>query len=138
MGSEKWLQIGFFGALEIIFCKMFPGTAIKANPNIESKVKNWKEKYGLLVDMQKISDFSWNHDTHSIVMDSEDVWKEYVKFHSKANGMNGRVFPMFPSWKLLFGKDRATGVMAEDAAKIWEDASDDATHQPIHEEICWH
>ena len=41
---------------------------------------------------------------------------------------------MFPSWQLLFGKDRATGEMAEDAAEIREDASDDATHQPSQEE----
>ena len=41
---------------------------------------------------------------------------------------------MFSSWKLLFGNDRATGEMAEDAAEIREDASDDETHQPSHEE----
>ena len=35
---------------------------------------------------------------------------------------------MFPSWKLLFGKDRATGEMAKDATKIREDASNDETH----------
>ncbi|GFZ21398.1 hypothetical protein Acr_29g0005600 [Actinidia rufa] len=112
---------------------MFPGTTIKANLNIESKVKNWKEKYVLLADMQQLSDFSWNHDTHFVIVNSEDVW-EYVKFHPKVIGMNGRVFPMFPSWQLLFKKDRVTGVMAKDAAEIREDAFDDATHQPSHEE----
>ncbi|GFY88809.1 hypothetical protein Acr_06g0007490 [Actinidia rufa] len=112
---------------------MFPGTTIRANPNIESNIKNWKEKYVLLADMQKLSGFNWNHDTHSVVVDSEDVW-EYVKFHPKASEMNGRIFPMFSSWQLLFGNDKATGVMAEDAAEIREDASDDATHQPSHEE----
>ncbi|GFY91385.1 hypothetical protein Acr_07g0015810 [Actinidia rufa] len=113
---------------------MFPGTTIRANPNIESKVKNWKEKYGLLADMQKLSGFSWDHDTNSIVVDSKDVWEEYVKFHPKASGMNGRAFPMFQSWQLLFGKDRATGEMAEDPAEIRVDACDDATHQPSQEE----
>ncbi|GFS29179.1 hypothetical protein Acr_00g0005690 [Actinidia rufa] len=125
-GAENGFKSGFFGAVEILFHKMFPGTTIRANPNIESKVKNWKEKYGLLADMRKLSGFSWNHDTHSVIVDSEDVWDEYVKFHPKASGMNGRVFPMFLSWQLLFGKDRATGEMAEDAAEIMEDASNDA------------
>ena len=78
-GEENGFKSGFFGAVEILFHKMFPGTTIRANPNIESKVKNWKEKYGLLADMQKLSGFSWNHDTHSVVVDSEDVWEEYVK-----------------------------------------------------------
>ncbi|GFS31885.1 hypothetical protein Acr_00g0019730 [Actinidia rufa] len=67
-GAENGFKSGFFGAVEILFHKMFPGTTIRANPNIESK------------------------------------------FHPKASGMNGRVFPMFLSWQLLFGKDRATGV----------------------------
>ena len=85
-GAENGFKSGFFGAVEILFHKMFPGTTIRVNPNIESKVKNWKEKYGLLADMQKLSGFSWNHDTlswnhdtHSVVVDSEDVWEEYVK-----------------------------------------------------------
>ncbi|GFY82617.1 hypothetical protein Acr_02g0008570 [Actinidia rufa] len=133
-GAENGFKSGFFRAVEILFHKMFPGTTIRANPNIESKVKNWKEKYGLLADMRKLSGFSWNHDTHSVIVDSEDVWDEYVKFHPKASGMNGRVFPMFLSWQLLFGKDRATGEMAEDAAEIMEDASDDVSHQPSYEE----
>ncbi|PSR90999.1 Outer membrane protein like [Actinidia chinensis var. chinensis] len=91
-GVENGFKSGFFGAVEILFHKMFPGTTIRDNPNIESK------------------------------------------FHPKASGMNGRVFPIFPSWQLLFGKDRATSEMAEDAAEIREDASDDTTHQSSHEE----
>ncbi|GFS39595.1 hypothetical protein Acr_00g0063890 [Actinidia rufa] len=75
-GTKNGFKSVFFGAVEIIFHKMFPGTTIRANLNIESK------------------------------------------FHPKASGMNGRVFPIFPSWQLLFGKDRATGEMAEDAAEI--------------------
>ena len=41
---------------------------------------------------------------------------------------------MFPTWKLLFRKDRATSEMTEDVAEIRKDASDDETHQPSHEE----
>ncbi|KAH7838423.1 hypothetical protein Vadar_026217 [Vaccinium darrowii] len=77
--AENGFKSGFFGAVEILLHKMFPGTTIRANPNIESKVKNWKEKYGLLADMRRLSGFSWNHDPHSIIVDSEDVWEDYVK-----------------------------------------------------------
>ena len=41
---------------------------------------------------------------------------------------------MFPTWQLLFRKDRATSEMTEDVAEIRKDASDDETHQPSHEE----
>ena len=32
--------------------------------------------------------------------------------------MNGKAFPMFEDWQTLFGHDRATGEMAEDAPEI--------------------
>lgn len=131
--AENGFRSGFFGAVEVLFHKMFPGTTIRANPNIESKVKNWKEKYGLLADMQRLSGFGWNHDTYSVIVDSEDVWEDYVKFHPKASGMNGRSFPMYPSWQTLFGKDRATGELAEDPPEV-RDGSDEEIDQPGHEE----
>ncbi|KAH7843062.1 hypothetical protein Vadar_012266 [Vaccinium darrowii] len=34
--------------------------------------------------------------------------KSLKMFHPKVSGMNGRAFPMFPSWQILFWKDRAT------------------------------
>ncbi|KAH7851212.1 hypothetical protein Vadar_008668 [Vaccinium darrowii] len=135
----KWkagngFKSGFFGVVEILFHKMLPGTTIRATPNIESKVKNWKEKYGLLADMQRLSGFSWNHDTNSVIVDSPDVWEDYVKFHPKANGMNGKAFPMYPSWTILFGKDRATGEMAEDPPEIRDDDWEEEIDQVWHEE----
>ncbi|KAH7837589.1 hypothetical protein Vadar_015569 [Vaccinium darrowii] len=131
--AENGFRSGFFGAVEILFHKMLPGTTIRATPNIESKVKNWKEKYGLLADMQRLSGLSWNHDTNSVIVDLPDVWEEYVKFHPKANGMNGRAFPMYLSWQIIFEKDRATGGMAEDPAEIrdndWEEEIDQVGHE---------
>ncbi|KAH7855297.1 hypothetical protein Vadar_023392 [Vaccinium darrowii] len=132
--AENGFKSGFFGAVEILLHKMLPGTNIRATPNIESKVKNWKEKYGLLADMQRLSGFSWNHDTNAIIVDSPDVWEDYVKFHPIANGMNGKAFPMFQQWQVLFGKDRATGEMAEDPPEIRDDVSDEDIEAPIYEE----
>ncbi|KAI8551052.1 hypothetical protein RHMOL_Rhmol06G0154900 [Rhododendron molle] len=43
---------------------------------------------------------------------------KYWKANPKAKGMNGKDFPMFDSWQILFGLDRATGEMAEDAAEV--------------------
>ncbi|KAF7142209.1 hypothetical protein RHSIM_Rhsim05G0124900 [Rhododendron simsii] len=68
--------------------------------------------------MIRLSGFAWNHETNSIRVDSEDVWKEYEKFNPKVNGMNGKAFPMYESWQILFGIDRATGDFAEDAAEL--------------------
>ncbi|KAI8574108.1 hypothetical protein RHMOL_Rhmol01G0328800 [Rhododendron molle] len=42
------------------------------------------------------------------------------KSNTKAKGLNGKSFPMYESWQFLFGKDRATREMAEDAAEVEE------------------
>ncbi|KAH7866469.1 hypothetical protein Vadar_020840 [Vaccinium darrowii] len=48
--------------------------------------------------------------------------------------MNGKAFPMFPQWQILFGKDRATGEMAEGPAEIRDDGSEEEIEQAIHDE----
>ncbi|KAG5555592.1 hypothetical protein RHGRI_006291 [Rhododendron griersonianum] len=40
--------------------------------------------------------------------------------------MNGKAFPMYESWQMLFGRDRATGEIAEDAAEL-----DDVQAEPV-------
>ncbi|KAI8556518.1 hypothetical protein RHMOL_Rhmol05G0259400 [Rhododendron molle] len=121
--KETWkahngFKSGFYVEVEQSLQKLLPGTTLKAQPNIESRVKFWKEKYGQIADMIRLSGFAWNHATNSIEVDSEDVWKEYEKFNPKVKGMNGKAFPMYESWQILFGIDRATGDFAEDAADL--------------------
>ncbi|KAH7858841.1 hypothetical protein Vadar_028618 [Vaccinium darrowii] len=43
--------------------------------------------------------------------------------------MNGKRFPMFESWQILFGKDRATGEIAEDPQEV-PDPDDDYFQTP--------
>ncbi|XP_058181315.1 uncharacterized protein LOC131299752 [Rhododendron vialii] len=94
----------YFNEVEKELKKRLPRTTLKAQPNIESKVKNWKDKYAVITDITRLSGFGWNHTTNSIVVDDENVWKEYEKSNSKAKGMNGKSFPMYESWQFLFGK----------------------------------
>ncbi|XP_057495691.1 uncharacterized protein LOC130780692 [Actinidia eriantha] len=119
--AENGFKAGFFVAVEKELPKLLPGTTLKANPNIESKVKNWKEKYGIIADAIRISGFNFNYSTQSIEVDDESVWEEYEKVHKGAKGMNGKRFPMFEQWQILFGKDRATGEFAEDPNDIPDD-----------------
>ncbi|GFZ14481.1 calcium-dependent protein kinase (CDPK) family protein [Actinidia rufa] len=51
-------------------------------------------------------------------VDDTTVWEEYERTHKGVSGMNGKAFPMFEDWQTLFGHDRATGEMAEDALEI--------------------
>ncbi|KAH7840644.1 hypothetical protein Vadar_019644 [Vaccinium darrowii] len=104
--ADNGFKSGFFVAVEKELQKLLPGTTLKANPNIESKVKNWKEKYGVIADAIRISGFQWNFVTQSIEVDDESIWEEYEK-------------------------DRATGEIAEDPQEIPDEDDHVETHNLI-------
>ncbi|GFS32663.1 hypothetical protein Acr_00g0023850 [Actinidia rufa] len=121
--GDKWkghngFKPGYFTVVEKELRKLLPETTLRAKPNIESKVKGWKEKYGLLADMIRVSGFAWNHVRQCVDVDDTTVWEEYERTHKGVSGMNGKAFPMFEDWQTLFGHDRATGEMAEDAPEV--------------------
>ncbi|GFY85311.1 hypothetical protein Acr_04g0000490 [Actinidia rufa] len=121
--GDKWkgqngFKPGYFTVVEKELRKLLPGTTLRAKPNIESKVKGWKEKYGLLADMIRISGFAWNHARKCVEVDDTTVWEEYERTHKGVSGMNGKAFPMFDDRQTLFGHDRATDEMAEDAPEV--------------------
>ncbi|GFZ19889.1 hypothetical protein Acr_28g0006020 [Actinidia rufa] len=68
--------------------------------------------------MIRISGFAWNHVRQCVDVDDTTVWEEYERTHKGVSGMNGKAFPMFEDWQTLFGHDRATGEMAEDAPEV--------------------
>ncbi|KAG6388828.1 hypothetical protein SASPL_150264 [Salvia splendens] len=74
----------------------FPTTDIKRTPNIVSKITSWKNSYSSLRNILERSGvgFSVNGD-YKIDID-DDQWEQVVQ-------------PLWETWKLIFGKDRATG-----------------------------
>ncbi|GFY94963.1 hypothetical protein Acr_10g0003480 [Actinidia rufa] len=46
---------GFYGVCEKKTIRAFPGTDLRANPHIESKIKMWRRQYNLLQDVLKTS-----------------------------------------------------------------------------------
>ena len=82
--GDKWkahngFKPGYFTVVEKELRKLLPGTTLRAKPNIESKVKGWKEKYGLLADMIRVSGFAWNYERKCVDVDDTTVWEEYER-----------------------------------------------------------
>ncbi|KAL7218777.1 hypothetical protein ACSBR2_011945 [Camellia fascicularis] len=82
--------------------------------------------------MSKISGFGWDDEQKMVLVDSNDVWQNYVRRASDAKRIRNRPFPFYEDWLILFEKDRATGELAEDladavAAMEKEDANANAT-----------
>ncbi|GFY98197.1 hypothetical protein Acr_12g0007380 [Actinidia rufa] len=67
-------------------------------------------------DMLKTSGFGWDDVEKIILMDSDDAWDNYVKRAKDVKGMRNKSFPYYEDWLVLFGKDRATGDLAESPA----------------------
>ncbi|CAL5339706.1 unnamed protein product [Camellia sinensis] len=109
-------RASFYNECEKKILSAFPGTDLRATPHIDSKIKLWRKQYNTLQDMLKISGFGWDDDQKMVLVDSDDVWQNYVRKVSAAKGMRNKPFPFYEDWLILFGKDRATGELAEDPA----------------------
>ena len=70
---------GTFKTMEVRLAQILPNCGLKANPHIESKVKNWKRDYGVIFDMRNTSGFGWNNEKHCIEVDNEETWNAYVE-----------------------------------------------------------
>ncbi|KAF5952622.1 hypothetical protein HYC85_010566 [Camellia sinensis] len=140
--SEKWkadngqFRAGLYSELEKLIILAFPGTDLRASPHIESKIKFWKRQYNLITDMLRLSGFGWDDTNKMILVDSEQVWQNYVKKEPDAKGMRNVPFPYYEDWLILFGKDRATGALAESPADMVaalekEDQTTDECYTPM-------
>ncbi|XP_058223063.1 uncharacterized protein LOC131332783 [Rhododendron vialii] len=108
---------GFFKECEKKIILRFPGTDLRASPHIDSKIKTWRKQYNLLQDMIQSSGFGWDDSEKMVLVDSDDVWENYVRRVSDAKGMRNKPFPYYDDWLTLFGKDRANRNLAKALAE---------------------
>ncbi|KAF7146395.1 hypothetical protein RHSIM_Rhsim04G0178800 [Rhododendron simsii] len=70
---------GFFKECGKKIILHFPGTDLRASPHIDSKIKTWSKQYNLLQDMMQSSGFGWDDSEKMVLLDSDDVWENYVR-----------------------------------------------------------
>lgn len=58
--SENGFCCGYLSLLEDEMNKVFPGTNIRTNPYINSKIHVWKKNHGSLVSLLRKSGICWN------------------------------------------------------------------------------
>ncbi|XP_012850069.1 PREDICTED: uncharacterized protein LOC105969838 [Erythranthe guttata] len=90
---ENGFKTGYLATLEGAMSVSFPGTDLKAEPHIHSKIHN---------DSSSTID----------VQDDED-WNDYMNTDPAARTMRYKAWPYYKDWLVIFGKDRATGEHAE-------------------------
>ncbi|CAL5384241.1 unnamed protein product [Camellia sinensis] len=114
--DNNQFRAGFYNECEKKILSAFPRTDLRATPHIDSKIKLWRKQYNTLQDMLKISGFGWDDEQKMVLVDSDDVWQNYVRRVPDAKGMRNRPFLFYEDWLILFRKDRATGKLTEDSA----------------------
>ncbi|KAL7200009.1 hypothetical protein ACSBR2_022172 [Camellia fascicularis] len=123
LSDPKWkrdnnqFRPGFYNFCEKKILLAFAGTNLRASPHIESKIKLWRKQYSTLYDMVNASGFGWDDYEKMVLVDSDDVWSNYVKRVPDAKGMRNKPFPYYEDWLILFGNDKATGELAEGPAE---------------------
>ncbi|KAG6392312.1 hypothetical protein SASPL_146528 [Salvia splendens] len=91
----------------------FPTSDIKGTPHVVSKITSWKTSYTSLRNILERTGvgFSSNGD-YKIDIDDEQ-WEHVVKVDPIAKYMRHKSWPLWETWKCIFGKDCATGARAE-------------------------
>lgn len=79
MKCDNGFQSGYLSALEKAMTNRFPGTDLKGDPHIQSKIHVWKKNYSCLNTMLSRSGFGWNCSTNTLDVRDDQVWNEYVK-----------------------------------------------------------
>ncbi|KAH6799932.1 hypothetical protein C2S52_000396 [Perilla frutescens var. hirtella] len=68
---ENGFRTGYLLCLEKELAKAFPGTDLRAEPHVNSKIHVWKKCYSSLYSMLGRSDFGWNDETKMFTVESE-------------------------------------------------------------------
>ncbi|KAL5741739.1 hypothetical protein ACOSP7_028471 [Xanthoceras sorbifolium] len=100
-------KAGSLAQMEKALNQICPGSNLKANPHLKSKLKKWKKNYSIIYDMMNTSGFAWND------------------HHSSAAEWRNKPYPIFDKLANIFGKDRANGKGAEVPSEMMVDIGND-------------
>ncbi|KAL4583462.1 hypothetical protein LXL04_008035 [Taraxacum kok-saghyz] len=86
--------------------------------NVQNKIKRLKDKFSAAYDMVNTSGFGWDDVQKCVIVDAPEILEEYLKKHPTKNYVANKPFLAYERLANVFGKDRATGSMAESAADV--------------------
>ncbi|XP_057798099.1 uncharacterized protein LOC131014226 isoform X2 [Salvia miltiorrhiza] len=112
--SDNGFRAGYLSKLEEAMRKDFPTTDLKGMPHINSKVTTWKKTYYSLWNILKTSGVGFNVDGKHMIDCDDEQWENFVRVDNSVSNYRKKSWPLLEDWKIIFGKDRATGDEAED------------------------
>ncbi|KAG6389136.1 hypothetical protein SASPL_150595 [Salvia splendens] len=112
--SDNGFRAGYLSKIEDSLRAEFPNTDLKGNPHINSKIGSWKKSYGLLRSILSRTGVGWNHHGDHKFDCSDEQWEQIVQADKDTKYMRNKSWPLWETWKTIFGKDRASGLAAEE------------------------
>ncbi|KZV42608.1 hypothetical protein F511_19946 [Dorcoceras hygrometricum] len=106
--SENGFKAGYVTLLDSAMHAALPGTDLRGNPHINSKVHVWKKTYGTLVTLLGKSGVGWN-DTDNTVEETDETWDTIIKADPTFRSIRHKKWTYYPDWCEIFGNDRASG-----------------------------
>ncbi|XP_042013139.1 uncharacterized protein LOC121761568 isoform X1 [Salvia splendens] len=120
--SDNGFRAEYLGKIEDAIRQEFPNTDIKGTPHVNSKLTAWKKSYQSLRNILSRSGVGFNSDNEYRIECDDDQWEAIVMADKEAKFMRHKSWPLWETWKVIFGKDRACGGGAEqisDAAEAF-------------------
>ncbi|XP_042053810.1 uncharacterized protein LOC121798732 [Salvia splendens] len=111
--SDNDFRNGYFEEIEDSLRKEFPNTDLKGTPHITSRISAWKKNYTSLTKILGRSGVGFNSDGQYMIECDDDQWDAIVQADKDAKFMRGKSWPLWDTWKAIFGKDRASSAGAE-------------------------
>ncbi|XP_042472359.1 uncharacterized protein At2g29880-like [Zingiber officinale] len=118
--SENGFRAGYLTLLENAMRAAIPGTNIRGNPHINSKVHVWKKTHGTLVTILSKSGVGWN-DSDKTIEATDEVWETIIQSDHTTRSMRHKQWPYYQDWCDIFGNDWAIGEHAKTFTSALQD-----------------
>ncbi|KAG6407499.1 hypothetical protein SASPL_130490 [Salvia splendens] len=89
-------------------------TGWKSDNGFRAGSGSWKKSYGLLRSILSRTGVGWNHHGDHKFDCSDEQWEQIVQADKDTKYMQNKSWPLWETWKTIFGKDRASGLAAEE------------------------
>ncbi|XP_073274251.1 uncharacterized protein [Primulina huaijiensis] len=109
--SENGFKAGYLNLLENAMQESIPGSSLRGNPHINSKIHVWKKTYSTIVTVLSKSGVGWNDSDNTIDV-TDETWETIVKTDPTLRSMRHKQWTHYHDWCEIFGNDRATGERA--------------------------
>ncbi|KAG6498590.1 hypothetical protein ZIOFF_038310 [Zingiber officinale] len=130
--TDGGFKNNYMNEIKRLMVQKLPQLTIEVK-HIDSRIKFLKGRYHSINEMCKQSGCSWNDVEKKIAC--EFTWYiEWSKTHKDAKGLYNVSFPYFTDLDIVYGKDRATGDVAEDPLDAAQNLENADVTLPITDE----